>query len=136
MKNTSFEQGALFLNGTYEHGGMPGGFKAVAMTHGLDCEAFTVSLDFWPVDFKSDHGSNHRLKEWWSRIPRRMFQDRGEISHDPILMAGSSYRWLGVRQINGDNPELTLNNQSFSFTRSRRLLSPPGAGIIRSAPSI
>lgn len=116
LKNVPFEQGALFLNGGYEHGGSPGGFKAIGTISNLSYETFTVSLDFWPVDFKSDSRTSRRLETFLNRVSFGYFSRRSVNSHDPIIVGGPSYRWFSLRQMNKGNLELTLNNQKFVHT--------------------
>ena len=116
LVNAPFDHGALFLNGSYEHGGEPGAFRAVAKIPGFSYDTFTVSLDFWPADFKSESRTSRRLETFLNRVSFGYFGGGSGDSHAPIIAGGPSYRWFGFRQINKGNLELTLNHQSFIHT--------------------
>ena len=85
LRNTSFANGTLCLNGIYE-GSAPQGFHAVAQIPNVSYESFTVAMDFSPVDFASNN----------------------------LLTGGTSYRWFSLRH-NAGKLEVTLNNQRLSY---------------------
>jgi hypothetical protein len=116
LVNAPLDHGTLFLNGGYEHGGGPGGFRAIAAIPGLKYDSFTVSLDFWPVDFKNDRSKSRQMESFLSRVSFGYFGDGSQSSHDSIIVGGPNYRWFSMRQLNKGNLELTLNNQSFVHT--------------------
>ncbi len=109
---TQFAGDSLFLNGEYEHGGS-GGFRAIAGIPGLGYESLTFGLHFFPLDFEPAKAPS-RWQTWvemaggfvgWNPV-------FGHSGHETIMVGGTSYRWLGYRQVD-DALELTLNNQDF-----------------------
>ncbi len=85
LNNTEFVDNTLYLNGEYVYD--TNGYRAIANISGFDYRAFSVSLDFYSMDFSKPN----------------------------ILTGGTSYRWFGLRYNNG-NLQLTLNNQRYVHT--------------------
>ncbi len=85
LRNTTFANGTLCLNGIYE-GNYPEGFHAIAKIANFSYESFTVALDFFAADFTQNN----------------------------ILTGGSSYRWFSLRH-NAGKLEVTLNNQALVY---------------------
>jgi hypothetical protein len=85
LRNTTFANGTLCLNGIYE-GDNPLGFHAFAVIRNFSYESFTVALDFFALDFAKDN----------------------------IITGGSAYRWFSLRN-NSGNLEVTLNNQNLAY---------------------
>jgi hypothetical protein len=116
-KNVKITGGALYLNGIYENGGWRHGCRAVAPVSGLAYEHFTVSVDFFPLDFSPKRDD---LPWWFTHLPARMrdaffdnWRARRATDHASILVGGTSYRWMGFRCRDG-LLELTLNNQEYT----------------------
>src|SRR5438045_2952307 len=57
LSQTSIIDGSLYCNGCYENSGAPRGYKANARVPALSYDAFTVSLDFHPIDFRPERNS-------------------------------------------------------------------------------
>jgi len=83
----------------------------------LDCEHFTVSVDFCPLDFSRGRGA---IPGWLTHLPAKirnaLFDNwlaRRATDHACILVGGTSYRWMGLQCKDG-LLELTLNNQEFT----------------------
>lgn len=109
---TPFAGDSLFLNGEYEHGGS-GGFRAIARIPGLAYQSLTFGLHFLPLDFEPAKAPSRWQS--WVAIAGGFFgwnPSFGHSGHETIIVGGTSYRWLGYRQVD-DTLELTLNNQSF-----------------------
>src|SRR5882762_3756338 len=117
LKNVKITGGALYLNGIYDNGGTRHGSRAVVAVSGLAYEHFTVSVNFYPLDFSPGRGA---IPSWFTYLPgkiRDVFFDnwlaRRVTDHACILVGGTSYRWMGFRCKDG-HLELTLNNQEFT----------------------
>lgn len=82
-KNANIVGRALYLNGVYEHSGEEGGYRLKAPIPELNYAAFTVALEFWPIDF----GRN-----------------------DVVFMGGGSYRWFGAALGPDGTLSITANN--------------------------
>ncbi len=124
LKKADFVQGALYLNGGYEFCSDSPSFRAVAAIPGLHYESCTVTLDFFPMDFNDPTGKGASLlRSWIQTLPLGRLGHFNETSHETILMAGTSRRWLGFRQRNGQL-ELTLNNQDFVHTFTNVAIHP------------
>lgn len=124
LKHASFADGALFLNGRYEHGVFTNGFRAIFPVKELNYESFTVSLDFCPLDFKPDRTLNPvELKLDWLTLGgyRRWFGPE-RSDNTTILTGGPSYRWLGFGCVT-NTLQLTLNNQNFTHSFSNAPLT-------------
>ena len=90
LRNTSFQDDALYLNGIYEFGPQgQQGYHAVCLTPSLRYTAFTVTLRFKAESFGDD--------------PRRT----------NLLVGGTSHRWFGLERSNAGNLTVSLNNQQF-----------------------
>ncbi|WP_259635923.1 LamG domain-containing protein [Stieleria sedimenti] len=98
LKNTQFNNGALVLNGQYEHSGSASGYRAIASTPGQSYDSFTVSV----------------------RFKAQSFADRNRT----ILCGGSSYRWFQICAGQGNAVSVTLNNQRISHTFQNLKLRP------------
>jgi hypothetical protein len=117
LTNAPFVNGVLYLNGIYEYGVAPRGFRAIASVPSLNYQSFTISLDFFPFNAKRRtlRGLESKLDDWTRGYYRRWLADRlgRPLPADNFLTGGTSYRWLGFNP--GTNGlELTLNNQTFS----------------------
>ncbi len=124
LKEADYIQGALYLNGGYEFCADSPSFRAVASIPGLNYESCTMTLDFFPVDFDDPTGKGASLlRSWIQTLTLGRFGHFNETSHETILMAGTSCRWLGFRQRNGQL-ELTLNNQDFVHTFTNVAIHP------------
>jgi hypothetical protein len=119
LKNAPIVEGALFLNGRYEHGGVANGFRATFPVGALKYDSFTVALDFCPLGFRSNRALNaveRKLNFLTFGYYGRWFgSDRGDNA--TILAGGTSYRWLGFR-CETNTLQLTLNNQAFAHSFS------------------
>jgi hypothetical protein len=88
LRNTSFKDNALYLNGVYSPGGPGAGYRAVCRTAKLDYSAFTVAFRFKAEGFEGDRRN--------------------------LITGGTSYRWFGLHRSPAGNLTVTLNNQAFS----------------------
>jgi Concanavalin A-like lectin/glucanases superfamily len=96
LRNTTFTNGTLFLNGIYEFASDPGGFHASARIIGLSYDSFTVALDFRAAEF-------------------------AKFSNHNILTGGRDYRWFSLWH-NAGRLEVTLNQNGFVYLISNSRL--------------
>ncbi len=87
LRNTRFQNNALYLNGKYEHGPEHGGFHAVCSTPAVPYETFTVALRFKAEVFTS--GKNN------------------------LITGGTSARWFSLCRSEAGHLVITLNNQDY-----------------------
>lgn len=90
LKQTTFQDNALYLNGKYELERGGDGFRAVGITPPLDYRHFTVALRF-----KADDSAPQR-----AGAPM------------PLLVGSTSMRWFGLHMISNDL-YVSFNNQQF-----------------------
>jgi hypothetical protein len=120
LKQTSFVDGSLYCNGCYENSGTTHGYHAIARIPKLSYDAFTLSLDFNPISFTQEGGDGQLLYRIFYMVTgghTPVSVARTFTSHDPIIVAGESYRWFGLRCIS-NHLQLTLNNQSYEHSFS------------------
>jgi hypothetical protein len=124
--NTVLADGAVLVSGQYEHAGGSAPCRLVATVPGLAYQTFTVSFDFLPLDFDpSRRGHWDWLHSLLWRVSGGRFGQVNATPHDTILMGGTSHRWLGYRQQNGQL-ELTLNNQRLIHVFTNVFVKPGG----------
>lgn len=98
LKNTKFDNGSLFLNGVYEHGGQADGFRAVGRTPALDYNSFTVCMRFKAQEFGS--------------------------GKQTLVSGGTSYRWLRLGRSSQGNVIISFNNGQLSHEFPALQLTP------------
>ena len=128
LKNTRFANNSLFLNGNYEYGGTRNGYRAVAPINGFSYQSFTVSLDFFPIDFNPSpsNAGPFRVEELLDELTRGrwgIWRGWSRSNHETILIGGASYRWLGFNH-RGGHLNLTLNNQTFTHVFTNTVVTP------------
>ncbi|HYP26912.1 MAG TPA: LamG-like jellyroll fold domain-containing protein [Blastocatellia bacterium] len=87
LRNAAFSDNALYLNGRYQLGRNPRGYRVVCSTPSLNYAAFTVAVRFKAQRFD------------WRR------------SH--ILAGGVLYRWVVINRTEDGNLNVILNNHRF-----------------------
>lgn len=85
LSNTEFVADALYLNGSYEHGGVGGGYRALCRVSEFDYQPFTVAVRFKAEEFGG--------------------------AKTNLVTGGTSYRWLGLSRSNAGNLVVSFNNQ-------------------------
>jgi len=125
LKNASIVEGALFLNGRYEHGGVAKGYKATFPVAAMKYDSLTVALDFFPLGLKPNRTFNVVERKldfltfgWYWRW---FGSDRSDNA--TIVAGGTSYRWLGFR-CETNTLQLTLNNQAYAHSFSGTPVAP------------
>lgn len=98
LRNTQFNNGALVLNGQYEHAARGFGYRAIANTPNQSYDSFTVAV----------------------RFKAQSFADRNKT----ILCGGRSYRWFQICAGQDNAVSVTLNNQRISHTFQNLKLRP------------
>jgi len=88
LSNTQYYRDTLYLNGKYHHD-EDDGYRAITQISKLQYSQFTVTLDFFALEFGR--------------------------ARTVILMGGRSYRWFGLRWDRG-SISLTFNNQKYEHT--------------------
>src|SRR5262249_11316925 len=91
LKNTTFKDNALYLNGLYEYGSPDRpGYSAQCETTALHYDAFTVALRFNAESFSGTERT--------------------------LLVGGRGYRWFTLSRTSEGRLEVGLNNQRFVHT--------------------
>jgi hypothetical protein len=88
LKNTSFKDNALHLNGKYEYCEPDAGYRAICKTPKLNLNNFAVAIRFKAEEFGPDRTN--------------------------LLTGGTACRWFGMNRSDAGNLTITLNNQSFA----------------------
>jgi hypothetical protein len=84
LRNTTFKDNALYLNGIHFLDRSKEGYRALCRTPGLDYKTFTVTLRFKADEFGPQKST--------------------------LLMGGTSYRWYGLQRSADGNLTIILNN--------------------------
>lgn len=87
LKNTEYQDNALYLNGIYENDKRMGGYRAVCKTPKLDYKKFTVAL--------------------------RIKAEQIEWYQNNLFTGGTDYRWFGLTRSTQGKLAVSLNNGEF-----------------------
>lgn len=102
LSNTSFKNGALYLNGIYEYSLKSNGYRAETGARNLSYDHFTVALTF-----KADKFSND---QW----------------ETPLVVGGDWHRWFVLKRSHEGKLAVTLNNHINNYTTNLNTRINPG----------
>jgi hypothetical protein len=114
--NPPISNGVLCVNGPYMPNGIHSNYLSTAALSELRFEAFTLSLDFYPLPRSRKLTAFEQKLDVWTRgYYLRSIGYRGYFNCDNIITGGSSYRWFALNR--EDNQlNLTLNNQNYTHS--------------------
>lgn len=87
LRNATFSDNALYLNGKYEISRDPQGYRVICSTPSLNYAAFTVAVRFKAEEFDSGRSN--------------------------IIAGGEAYRWIVINRTGDGNLNIILNNYRF-----------------------
>jgi len=88
----------ILLNGIYEHGGKPSGYRALIPDPSINYKDYTVAITVKPFDTQGDHQT--------------------------IICGGPSYRWFSLQSDAKGNLSVTLNNQDVMLAVTNASIRP------------
>ena len=121
VSNASFSPEGLLLNRGYENGGE--GYIAEFQVPGLRPRAFTVAVEFLPLDF-AKRSMPRNISADAGRLVLHLLGFRVNTDSDNrnVITAGKYWRWLGFNHGAG-HLQLTLNNQEYCHDFTNTVLT-------------